>query len=87
VAPIPIPAIAIPSASPRRSSNHADTAFAYAGGAWPVLMRPQMPASVMNTNGDEGVNESAAVESANRGMKVRVTRRIPCRSIARPMNG
>ena len=77
VAPIPIPVIAMPSARPRRSSNHDDTALAYGSGACPALSSPTRPAIAMNTAGTGGVSDSEASDSAKSTMDVSETRRIP----------
>src|SRR6187455_3345427 len=87
VAPIPIPVIAMPSARPRRSSNHDDTALAYGSGACPALSSPTRPAIAMNADGEGGVSDSDPSDSAKSTIDVSETRRIPYRSMARPRKG
>src|SRR5215467_10633123 len=85
--PSPTPDIAIPSAKPRRRSNHAAIAFAYPSGVWIALVISATANISVKIQKTDGLSPSRLVHIAYTTRPGSATRRILQRSIIRPRTG
>src|SRR6266403_6101812 len=84
---MPIPAIVMPKASPRFSSNQLATLFAYPNGPWPDPAIPAIAYNARNMGRELGLVAINATLAPNATIAGINTRRTPQRSIRTPTMG